>query len=126
MQQMKKMGGMGAMMKMLPGLGNVAAQMEGAGLDDSFIKRQEAIVFSMTPQEREKPELLNAKRVALYAVRARLSDINKLTLTPAAMPLSKPSTRLTVKSSQKCNVRPRKTSSAPWSAPKRARKSGPR
>ena len=62
MQQMKKMGGMGAMMKMLPGLGQMAGQLEEAGVDDSMIKRQEAIIFSMTVQEREKPDLLNAKR----------------------------------------------------------------
>lgn len=62
MQQMQKMGGMGAMMKMLPGIGNMAGKLEEAGMDESILKKQEAIIFSMTPQEREKPELLNASR----------------------------------------------------------------
>ncbi|HBR67875.1 MAG TPA: signal recognition particle protein [Rhodospirillaceae bacterium] len=62
MQQMKKMGGMGAMMKMLPGLGKMAAQIDAAGIDDSVMKKQEAIIFSMTLAERENPDLLNASR----------------------------------------------------------------
>lgn len=81
MQQMKKMGGMGAMMKLLPGLGNVASQLESAGVDDSFVKKQEAIIFSMTKTEREKPELLNAKRRIRIANGSgtTVQDINKLT-----------------------------------------------
>jgi signal recognition particle subunit SRP54 len=81
MQQMKKMGGMGAMMKMLPGLGAAAAQMEAAGMDDSFIKRQEAIIFSMTPAERAKPEVLNAKRRIRIAAGSgtTVQEINKIT-----------------------------------------------
>ena len=81
MQQMKKMGGMGAMMKLLPGLGNMASQLEGAGLDDSFIKKQEAIIFSMTKAERANPELLNAKRRIRIAAGSgtTVQDINKLT-----------------------------------------------
>ncbi|GJL84537.1 MAG: signal recognition particle protein [Micavibrio sp.] len=62
MQQMKKMGGMGAMMKMMPGLGKMAGQLDEAGVDDSHMKKQEAIIFSMTNKEREKPDLLNASR----------------------------------------------------------------
>jgi signal recognition particle subunit SRP54 len=81
MQQMKKMGGMGAMMKLLPGLGNMASQLEGAGLDDSFVKKQEAMIFSMTKEERENPELLNAKRRIRIAAGSgtTVQDINKLT-----------------------------------------------
>jgi signal recognition particle subunit SRP54 len=75
------MGGMGAMMKLLPGLGNMASQLEAHGMDDSLIKRQEAIIFSMTPKEREKPELLNAKRRIRIASGSgtTVQDINKLT-----------------------------------------------
>ncbi|MBX2834052.1 MAG: signal recognition particle protein [Micavibrio sp.] len=80
MQQMSKMGGMGAMMKMLPGLGDMAGKLESAGMDDSFIKRQEAIIFSMTKAERENPDLLNAKRKIRIANGSGTSvqDINKL------------------------------------------------
>jgi signal recognition particle subunit SRP54 len=80
MQQMKKMGGMGAMMKLMPGLGNMSSQLEEAGMDDSFIKRQEAIIYSMTKAEREKPELLNMKRKQRIAAGSGTSvqDINKL------------------------------------------------
>lgn len=62
LQQMKKMGGMGSMMKLMPGLSSMAGKMEEAGMDDGMMKRQEAIIQSMTTKEREKPELLNASR----------------------------------------------------------------
>ena len=80
MQQMSKMGGMGAMMKMLPGLGKMAGQIEEAGVDDGFLKRQEAMILSMTPAEREKPELLNMKRKQRIAAGSGTSvqDLNKL------------------------------------------------
>ncbi len=80
MQQMSKMGGMGAMMKMLPGLSGMADQIAGAGVDDKMLKRQEAIITSMTPAEREKPELLNASRKKRIAAGSGTSvqDINKL------------------------------------------------
>ncbi len=80
MQQMSKMGGMGAMMKMLPGLGKMAGQIEEAGVDDGFIKRQAAMIQSMTPQERAKPELLNASRKRRIAAGsgASVQELNKL------------------------------------------------
>jgi signal recognition particle subunit SRP54 len=80
MQQMKNMGGMGAMMKMLPGIGKMAGQLEEAGMDDSMIKRQEALIFSMTKAERENPELLNMKRKQRIAAGAGSSvqELNKL------------------------------------------------
>lgn len=62
LRQIKKMGGAGSLMKMLPGLGKMAAQMEEAGMDDKILRHQEAIILSMTPEEREKPQLMNAKR----------------------------------------------------------------
>lgn len=79
-QQMKRMGGIGAMAKMLPGLGNMAAKLEEANIDESVIKRQEAIIYSMTPTEREKPDLLNASRKKRIAAGSGTSvqDINKL------------------------------------------------
>lgn len=80
MQQMQKMGGMGAMMKMMPGLGGMAGQLEEAGVDDSMIKRQEAIIFSMTKAEREKPELLNSSRKKRIAAGSGVTvpEINKI------------------------------------------------
>ncbi len=80
MQQMKKMGGMGAMMKLLPGVGKLAGKMDEAGIDDSLIKRQEAIIFSMTPAEREKPALLNASRKRRIAAGSGTSvqEINQI------------------------------------------------
>ncbi|PCI56905.1 MAG: signal recognition particle protein [Alphaproteobacteria bacterium] len=61
-QQMGKMGGMGAMLKMMPGLSSMAGKLEEAGMDDNLISKQEAIIRSMTPKERAKPELLNGSR----------------------------------------------------------------
>jgi signal recognition particle subunit SRP54 len=62
MRQIKKMGGAGTLMKMMPGLNKMARQMEEAGMDDSILKQQEAIILSMTPEERANPKLMNAKR----------------------------------------------------------------
>ncbi|MCB1562770.1 MAG: signal recognition particle protein [Alphaproteobacteria bacterium] len=80
MKQMQKMGGLGAMMKLMPGLSGMAGQLEAAGMDDSIIKRQEAIILSMTAQEREKPDLLNASRKRRIAAGsgASVQQINQL------------------------------------------------
>jgi signal recognition particle subunit SRP54 len=80
MQQMSKMGGLGAMMKMLPGMGSMMNKAQEAGLDDSFIKRQEAIIFSMTKSERANPDLLNASRKKRIAAGSGTSvqDINRI------------------------------------------------
>ena len=61
-RQMNKMGGMGSLMKLMPGLSGMANQLEEAGFDESIIKKQEAIIQSMTPKERAKPELMNGSR----------------------------------------------------------------
>ncbi|MAE50332.1 MAG: hypothetical protein CMH27_00830 [Micavibrio sp.] len=80
MRQMNKMGGMGAMMKMLPGLGKMSGMLEQAGMDDSFIKKQEAMILSMTKAERENPGLLNASRKKRIAAGSgsTVQDLNKL------------------------------------------------
>jgi signal recognition particle subunit SRP54 len=80
MQQMQKMGGMGEMMKMLPGIGKMAGQLEAAGMDDGMVKRQEALILSMTPAERANPELLNMKRKQRIAAGAgsNVQELNKL------------------------------------------------
>ena len=60
--QMSKMGGMGSIMKMMPGIGKMAKQIEAAGIDDNVFKKQQAIISSMTRKERKSPKLLNASR----------------------------------------------------------------
>jgi len=80
LRQMQKMGGVGALVKMLPGLGKMAAQIENAGMDDKMVKRQEAIILSMTLEERSKPQLLNASRRKRIAAGAGMTvqDVNKI------------------------------------------------
>lgn len=80
MKQMAKMGGMGSLMKMMPGLGKMSGVLEQAGIDDSFMKRQEAMILSMTPAERGNPDLLNASRKKRIAAGsgATVQDLNKL------------------------------------------------
>lgn len=80
LRQMQKMGGVGALVKMLPGLGKMASQIENANLDDKVVKRQEAIILSMTLTEREKPQLLNASRRKRIAEGAGVTvqDVNKI------------------------------------------------
>ena len=62
MQQMKDMGPISGLLDMLPGGGQMAKQVAGADLDESFITHSEAIVLSMTPEERRNPDLLNGSR----------------------------------------------------------------
>ncbi len=80
MRQMEKMGGMGAMMKMMPGMTGMADKLGEAGVDDSIIKKQEALILSMTPKERENPALLNASRKKRIAAGAgsTVQELNKL------------------------------------------------
>lgn len=79
-KQMKRMGGIGSLMKMLPGLGRYADQIDNANLDNSVLKHQEAIILSMTKAERLKPTILNAKRRQRIAAGSGTSvqDVNKL------------------------------------------------
>jgi signal recognition particle subunit SRP54 len=62
LRQVRKMGGMGGIMGMLPGVQKIKRQLDEARLDDKLIKRQEAIISSMTKAERRNPKLLNASR----------------------------------------------------------------
>ena len=57
-RQLQKMGGMGSLMGMLPGIGKMQKQIAAAGIDDSMIKQQEAIILSMTKKERISVGLL--------------------------------------------------------------------
>ena len=80
LEQMMKMGGMESMMGMLPGMGKMSKQMADAGLDDSILKRQIALINSMTKKERANPALLQASRKKRIAAGAGLdvSELNKL------------------------------------------------
>ena len=80
MQQMRNMGGLGSLMNMLPGMGKMKEQMKNANLDDKIIKRQEAIIQSMTPKERKDADLLGASRKRRIAAGAgvQVSDVNRL------------------------------------------------
>ncbi|MES2729885.1 MAG: signal recognition particle protein [Pseudomonadota bacterium] len=78
--QMKKMGGVSELMKMLPGLSRFSGQIDEAKLDSGVMKHQEAIILSMTKAERSKPSLLNASRKKRIAAGSGTSvqDINRL------------------------------------------------
>jgi signal recognition particle subunit SRP54 len=60
--QMQAMGGLGGLMGMLPGVAKMKNQLAGANLDENVIKRQIAIIDSMTPKERRNPDILKASR----------------------------------------------------------------
>ena len=80
LEQMVKMGGMEGMMGMMPGMGKMAKQVEAAGFDDSILRRQIALIQSMTKKERANPQILQASRKKRIAKGAGLevSELNKL------------------------------------------------
>jgi signal recognition particle subunit SRP54 len=80
LKQMQKLGGMGSVLGMLPGLGKIKKQIDAANLDETILKRQQAIIGSMTKVERKTPKLLNASRKKRVAAGsgASVQDINKL------------------------------------------------
>ena len=80
LDQMLKMGGMEGMMGMLPGMKKAAKQVEDSGMDDSVLKRQIALINSMTKQERANPQLLQASRKKRIAIGSGLEvrELNQL------------------------------------------------
>ncbi|MEM1265058.1 MAG: signal recognition particle protein [Pseudomonadota bacterium] len=80
LEQMIKMGGMQGMMSMMPGMGKMAKDIEKAGFDDTILKRQIALIQSMTKKERAAPQILQASRKKRIAKGAGqdVSDLNKL------------------------------------------------
>ncbi len=84
LQQMQKLGGVGGIMGMLPGVAKMKRQMGEAGLDgaagDKMFRRQGAIISSMTPIERKKPDLLNASRKRRIAAGSGVdvAEVNRL------------------------------------------------
>jgi signal recognition particle subunit SRP54 len=79
MQQLKKMGPLGSLMSMIPGLGGAAKEAEAA-IERGELKRTEAIIRSMTPEERRDPNILNASRRRRIArgSGSSLPEVNRL------------------------------------------------
>ena len=80
LRQMKKMGGMEGVLSMLPGVSKIKKQMDNANIDESIIKTNEAIILSMTQQERKNPKIINPSRKKRIAngSGADSATINKL------------------------------------------------
>ena len=80
LKQMEKLGGMSSMLGMLPGIGKIKKQIDAANLDDRILKRQRAIISSMTPKERRNPKVLDGKRKRRIAAGSgtKPEDINRL------------------------------------------------
>ncbi len=80
LQQIKKMGSLSQIMDMIPGMGAMARKMGPAQVDDSQLKRVEAIIYSMTPTERRNPKLLDGSRKKRIAKGSGTTphDINQL------------------------------------------------
>jgi signal recognition particle subunit SRP54 len=78
--QMKNMGGMSGLAAMLPGIAKIKNQIAERNLDDKLLKRQVAIIDSMTPKERRNPDILKASRKRRIAAGSgtRPEDINRL------------------------------------------------
>lgn len=80
LRQMTKMGGLGALAGMMPGMKKAKAAMSASGMDDKVLVHMDAIIGSMTPKEREKPALLNAKRKIRIAKGSgtTVQDVNRV------------------------------------------------
>jgi len=80
LQQMQKMGGLGMLAGMIPGMKKAKQAMAASGMDDRVLLHMDAIIGSMTPKERERPELMNAKRKKRVAAGSgtEVQDVNKL------------------------------------------------
>ena len=80
LEGMQKMGGLSSMLGFLPGIGKIKDKLEGAGLDDSLVRRQLAVIRSMTKKERRNPTILNGsrrKRIALGSG-VQVMEVNRL------------------------------------------------
>jgi signal recognition particle subunit SRP54 len=80
LRQLRRMGGMSSMLGMLPGIGKIKKQIDAANIDETIIKRQEAIIGSMTKAERRNPNLLNGSRRRRIATGSgtTVPDVNRL------------------------------------------------
>ncbi|MEJ2120080.1 MAG: signal recognition particle protein [Alphaproteobacteria bacterium] len=80
LRQLKKMGGLDGLLGMLPGIGKMKKQLDQANIDPNLLKRQEAIILSMTPKERRNPKIIHASRKKRIAggSGSSVQDINTL------------------------------------------------
>ena len=80
LKQMQNMGGLGALAGMIPGMKKAQAAMASGAVDDRLLVRMDAMIGSMTPKERSRPELLQAKRKIRIAKGSgtTVQDVNKL------------------------------------------------
>lgn len=80
LNQLKRLGGFGAIMGMMPGIGKMKKQLDQSQFDDAVFNRQQAIISSMTRKERQFPKLLNASRKKRIAAGSgtTVQEINKL------------------------------------------------
>lgn len=80
LKQIGKMGGMSGLMGMLPGIAKVKAQLKDANLDTGMLKKQAAIIGSMTVKERRQPEIIKASRKRRIAAGsgASVQEVNRL------------------------------------------------
>ncbi|MGY9054878.1 MAG: signal recognition particle protein [Alphaproteobacteria bacterium] len=80
LRQMKRMGGLGGLMGMLPQMGKMKSAMADANIDEKLLGHQEAIILSMTPKERQRPEIIKASRKRRIAAGCGLDvqQVNKL------------------------------------------------
>ena len=78
--QMTKLGGMSSLLGMMPGIGKIKSQLANAQLDDRLLKRQTAIIDSMTAQERRHPDVLKASRKRRIAAGSgtKVEDVNRM------------------------------------------------
>ncbi len=86
-QQMKKLGGMAGMLDKLPGMGGVAQMAQQGGVADKELKRMEAIIYSMTPLERRKPDVITGSRKQRIAAGSgtQIQDVNRVLKQHAQM-----------------------------------------
>tara|TARA_R110002096_G_scaffold391699_1_gene586592 strand:+ start:204 stop:1595 length:1392 start_codon:yes stop_codon:yes gene_type:complete len=87
LRQMKRMGGLGGLMGMLPQMGKMKQAMADANVNEKLLAHQEAIILSMTPQERRRPEIIKASRKRRIAAGCGLDvqQVNKLLKQHAQM-----------------------------------------
>jgi len=80
LQQMQKMGGLGMLAGMMPGMKKAKAAMAASDMDDKVLIHMDAIIGSMTPKERANPALMNAKRKRRVAAGSgtAVPEVNKL------------------------------------------------
>jgi len=80
LRQLRKMGGLSGLMGMLPGALQAKAAMSKAKIDEGQLKRQEAVILSMTPRERRNPDLIHASRKKRIAKGSgvQVQEVNKL------------------------------------------------